>query len=107
MLTSADANVEQASLSEPQQVETLQVQCVEPESSNLEHGEQSWWSFDWMKEAIAEEAETSTVVQSFLKMLEREHQCAAVQDTSLRQSVEEVPSMSAQLCVSSTRRFPQ
>ena len=48
-----------------------------------------------MTEAIAEEAETSAVVQSFLEMLEREHQCAAVQDLSqsTRQSTE-VPSMS-------------
>ena len=62
--TFADADVEQASSSEPQQVEMLQVQSVELESSSLEHGEQSWWSSDWMMEAIAEEAETSVVVQS-------------------------------------------
>ena len=75
----ADVDVEQASSSEPQQLETLQVQSVESESSSLEHGEQSWWSSDWMTEAIAEEAETSALVQLFCKMLEREHQCAAVQ----------------------------
>ena len=96
-----DANVEQASSSEPQQVEMLQVQSVEPESSSLEHKEQSWWSSVWMMEAIAEEAETSAVVQLFLEMLEREHQVATVQDTSLRQSVEQDPLISAQLCVSS------
>ena len=54
-----------------------------------------------MMEAIAEETETSVIVQSFLEMLEREHQVAAVQDTSLRQSAEQDPSASAQLCVSS------
>ena len=52
-----------------------------------------------MMEAIAEEAEMSAVVQSFLEMLEREHQVAAVQDTSLRWSTEQ-DSVSAQLCVS-------
>ena len=57
----ADANVEQASSSEPQQVETLKVQSVEPESSISEHTEPM--------EAIVEEAETSAIEQSFLAML--------------------------------------
>ena len=80
------------------------MKSVEPESSNLEHKEHSWWSSNWMIEAIAEEAETSIVVQLFLEMLEREHQCATVQDLSqsMRQSIEQ-DSVSAQLCVSSTK----
>ena len=65
------------------------MQSVELKSSNLEHSEQSCWSSKWV-----EEAKTLAVVQSFLRMLEREHQCVVIQDTSLRQS--------AQLCLSST-----
>ena len=57
-----------------------------------------------MTEVVAEEAETSAIEQSFLEMLEREHQWTAVQDRSLStgQSAEHDPSASAQLCVSST-----
>ena len=108
---SADAEVEQASSSETQQGQTLQVprlaatdSLVELESSRGEHSEQSWWSSNWMTEAVAEEAETSAIEQSFLEMLEREHQWTVVQDRSLStgQSAEHDPSASAQLCVSST-----
>ena len=37
-----------------------------------------------MIEVIVEEVETLAMVESFLEMLEREHQCAVVLDTSLR-----------------------
>ena len=52
---------------------------VELESSRGKHSEQSWWSSDWMTEAVAEEAETSAIEQLFLAMLEREHWCTVVQ----------------------------
>ena len=55
---------------------------VELESSSFEHGEWSWWSSNWMTEVAAKEIETLATVQSFLKMLEREHQRAAVQELS-------------------------
>ena len=50
-----------------------------------------------MTEAVAEEAETSAIEQSFLAMLEREHRCTVVQQRSLStgQSVEQVCSVTA------------
>ena len=77
MQTSADGDVDQASSSETQQGWTLHVprlaatnSLVELDSSRGEHSEQSWWSSDWMTEAVAEEAETSAIDSSrFLQCL--------------------------------------